>query len=165
MSDTITRLLRAWKGGHREAVDELIPLVYQQLQELARRKLSRESSDHTLRPTELVHELYVRLVRTEMSVQNRAHFYVICARLMRRILIDHSRASLRKKRGGGAMEITLNGFDVAGPDAPEQMACKWPQEGQRCLILVVPLCSCSWRWGFGLYRTSDCDSDRTQLRT
>ena len=121
MSDTITRLLRAWKGGHREAVDELIPLVYQQLQELARRKLSRESSDHTLRPTELVHELYVRLVRTEMSVENRAHFYVICARLMRRILIDHSRASLRKKRGGGATEITLNGFDVAGPDAPEQI--------------------------------------------
>ena len=121
MSDTITRLLRAWQGGHRDAVDQLIPIVYQQLQELARRKLSRESPDHTLRPTELVHELYVRLVRSEMSVENRAHFYAICARLMRRILIDHSKASLRKKRGGGATEIALNGIDVAGPESPEQI--------------------------------------------
>ena len=121
MGDTITGLLQAWSNGQRDAIDKLIPLVYRQLQQLARNRLSHESPDHTLRPTELVHEVYMRLVRSEMPAKNRAHFYAICARVMRRILIDHSRASLRHKRGAGAVTIALNGFDVAGPDVPERI--------------------------------------------
>jgi RNA polymerase sigma factor (TIGR02999 family) len=121
VSDTITRLLQAWSHGERDAMDKLIALVYRQLRELARRRMSLESPDHTLRPTELVHEVYYRLVRSEIPARNRTHFYAICARLMRRILIDHSKASLRQKRGAGAIVLTLNGFDVAGPDAPERI--------------------------------------------
>ncbi|HTS75565.1 MAG TPA: ECF-type sigma factor [Bryobacteraceae bacterium] len=121
MSDTITGLLQSWSNGQREAIDKLIPLVYRELREIARRRMSRESADHTLQPTELVHEVYSRLVRSEIPAKNRTHFYAICARLMRRILIDHSKSSLRQKRGAGAVMLTLNGFDVAGPDAPERI--------------------------------------------
>src|SRR5215472_7008862 len=102
-------------------MDRLIPLVYQQLLSLARRRMSLEAPDHTLRPTELVHEAYLRLVRSEIPARNRAHFYAICAQLMRRILVDHARASLREKRGGGAAKVPLEGMDVVSPGTPEQV--------------------------------------------
>jgi len=117
----ITQALAAWSSGEREAMDRLIPMVYQQLLSLARRRMSLEAPDHTLRPTELVHEAYLRLVRSEIPAKNRAHFYAICAQLMRRILVDHARASLREKRGGGAVKVPLEGMDVMSPDKPEQV--------------------------------------------
>jgi RNA polymerase sigma factor (TIGR02999 family) len=117
----ITELLAAWSSGQREAMDRLIPLVYEQLLSLARRRMSLEAQDHTLRPTELVHEAYLRLIRSEIPAKNRAHFYAICAQLMRRILVDHARASLREKRGGGAPVMSLDGMDVAASGAPEQV--------------------------------------------
>jgi len=117
----ITELLAAWSSGEREAMDRLMPLVYQQLLSLARRRMSLEAPDHTLRPTELVHEAYLRLIRSEIPAKNRAHFYAICAQLMRRILVDHARASLREKRGGGAAKVPLDGMDVVSPGTPEQV--------------------------------------------
>lgn len=121
MDSEITEVLAAWSSGQREAMDRLIPLVYPQLLALARRRMSLESSDHTLRPTELVHEAFLRLVRSEIPAKNRAHFYAICAQLMRRILVDHARANLRKKRGGGAVVVPLDGVDVVSSDKPEQV--------------------------------------------
>ena len=121
MDSEITELLAAWSSGEREAMDRLMPLVYQQLLSLARRRMSLEAPDHTLRPTELVHEAYLRLIRSEIPAKNRAHFYAICAQLMRRILVDHARASLREKRGGGAAKVPLDGMDVVSPGTPEQV--------------------------------------------
>ncbi|HUJ93339.1 MAG TPA: ECF-type sigma factor [Candidatus Bathyarchaeia archaeon] len=121
MDSEITEVLAAWSSGQREAMDRLIPLVYPQLLALARRRMSLEAPDHTLRPTELVHEAFLRLVRSEIPAKNRAHFYAICAQLMRRILVDHARASLRKKRGGGAVVVPLEGVDVVSSDKPEQV--------------------------------------------
>jgi RNA polymerase sigma factor (TIGR02999 family) len=117
----ITQLLAQWSSGQREAMDQLIPLVYQQLLSLARRRMSFEASGHSLRPTELVHEAYLRLIRSEIPAKNRAHFYAICAQLMRRILVDHARASLREKRGGGAVKVPLEEMDVASAGTPEQV--------------------------------------------
>ena len=121
MDGDITNLLAEWTEGNREAMDRLMPLVYDQLLSLARRRMSQEAPEHTLRPTELVHEAYLRLIHSEIPASSRAHFYAICARLMRRILIDHARASLRHKRGAGASVLTLEGVDVASPGAPEQV--------------------------------------------
>jgi RNA polymerase sigma factor (TIGR02999 family) len=121
MAADITTLLAEWSDGKREAMDQLMPLVYDQLLSLARRRMSMEAADHTLRPTELVHEAYLRLIHSEIPASSRAHFYAICARMMRRILIDHARASLRDKRGGGAANFALEDMDVASPGAPEQL--------------------------------------------
>ncbi|HJY85599.1 MAG TPA: ECF-type sigma factor [Candidatus Acidoferrales bacterium] len=121
MHSEITELLAAWSSGEREAMDRLMPLVYQQLLSLARRRMSLEAQDHTLRPTELVHEAYLRLIRSEIPARNRAHFYAICAQLMRRILVDHARASLREKRGGGAVVVSLDGMDVVSSGTPERV--------------------------------------------
>lgn len=121
MDPDITELLAQWSSGQREAMDRLIPLVYQQLLSLARRRMSLEAPDHSLRPTELVHEAYLRLIRSEIPAKNRAHFYAICAQLMRRILVDHARASLREKRGGGAVMVPLDGMDVVSPGTPERV--------------------------------------------
>lgn len=121
MDGDITILLAEWTDGNQGAMDRLMPLVYDQLLSLARKRMSQEAPEHTLRPTELVHEAYLRLVHSEIPASSRAHFYAICARLMRRILIDHARASLRHKRGGGASVLALEGMDVASPGAPEQV--------------------------------------------
>src|SRR6516164_8621345 len=102
-------------------MDRLIPLVYEQLLSQARRRMSLESQDHTLRPTELVHEACLRLIRSEIPAKNRAHFYAICAQLMRRILVDHARASLSQKRGGGAAVVPLEEMDVVSSEAPEKV--------------------------------------------
>ena len=116
---TITELLQAWSEGRREAMDRLFPLVYRQLLGLARRRLSREANNHPLRPTELVHEAYLRMLDSGVSARDRAHFYAICAQVMRHILIDHAKAQLRGKRGGGTAVISLDGFDVADAGSPE----------------------------------------------
>jgi RNA polymerase sigma-70 factor (ECF subfamily) len=121
VASEITALLAAWNEGRREALDQLIPLVYEQLLALARRRMSMESPDHTLRPTELVHEAFLKLVQSEIPARNRAHFYALCAQLMRRILIDHARSSLRQKRGGQMTMIALEGFDLASPESPERV--------------------------------------------
>ena len=117
---TITELLHAWSEGDSSAMERLIPLVYPRLLELARHRMRLESSN-TLRPTELVHEAYLRLADQEIPAKDRSHFYALCARLMRRILIDHARAQLRSKRGGRAPLIDLDQLHVADPLASERM--------------------------------------------
>ncbi len=104
----VTRLLREWRGGNEAALEQLMPLVYDELRRLARRYMAAEQSGHTLQTTALVHEVYLRLVDAKgVDWQNRAHFYALCARLMRRILIDFARSRNYQKRGGQIPHIQL----------------------------------------------------------
>ena len=104
----VTRLLLAWKSGDGTALDRLMPLVYQELHRLARRYMAAEQTGHPLQTTALVHEVYVRLVdANSIDWHDRAHFYAICARLMRRILIDFARSRNYQKRGAGFAHIQL----------------------------------------------------------
>lgn len=105
----VTTLLRAWRRGDDAAFDRLTPLVYHELRRRARVYLRGERPDHTLRPTALVHEVYLRLVNVHrVDWQDRAHFFAVAARQMRRILVDSARARLYQKRGGGALRVTLD---------------------------------------------------------
>ena len=106
--ESVTRLLRDWRGGDREALDRLLPLVYDELRRLASHQMRGESSGHTLQTTALVHEAYARLVDVEVPWVDRAHFFAVAARLMRRILVDHGRACRREKRGAGAVKLSLD---------------------------------------------------------
>ena len=105
----VTRLLIAWGQGDQAALDELLPLIYQELHRMARRHLGRERGGHTLQTTALVHEAYLRLIdQQEVGWQNRAHFFAIAAQMMRRILVDHARARHYQKRGGGAQRVSFD---------------------------------------------------------
>ena len=105
----ITRLLFDWSHGDRRALDRLMPLVTRELRQLARSYLDRESSNHTLQPTALVNELYLRLVgNRSMTWQNRAHFFAFAAQTMRRILVDHARARKTAKRGSNVTMVSLD---------------------------------------------------------
>ena len=107
-SSQVTELLGRWRGGDREALDSLIPLVYNELRQIARHYLRSERPGHTLQSTALVHEAYVRLISQDLPQwQNRAHFFAVAAQLMRQILVDHARAYRADKRGGGAPTIAL----------------------------------------------------------
>jgi RNA polymerase sigma-70 factor, ECF subfamily len=104
----ITRLLVQIKGGNRQAESDLIPLVYDELRRLARGYMRRERPEHTLQPTALVHEAYMRLVdESGIDWQGRAHFFAVAAQLMRRILVDHARAHRAGKRGGPEQRLSL----------------------------------------------------------
>jgi RNA polymerase sigma factor (TIGR02999 family) len=106
---TVTRLLMNWSEGDRNALEELTPLVYDELRKLARRYLRRERPDHSLQGTALVHEAYLRLIdQRDVHWQNRAHFYGIAAQLIRRILVDHARGQHAEKRGGNAIKLSLD---------------------------------------------------------
>jgi RNA polymerase sigma factor (TIGR02999 family) len=108
----ITELLMAWNQGDQAAHDRLAPIVYEELRRLARGYLRRERPGHTLQPTALVHEAFLRLIdQSQVNWQNRAHFFGIAARLMRQILINHAEARRAAKRGGEAERISLNDVD------------------------------------------------------
>ena len=108
-SGAVSGLLRAWCQGDLQARDKLLPLVYAELRHRAAAYLRRERTDHTLQPTALVHEAYLRLIGQERVVwQNRAHFYSVAAQMMRRILVDHARGHRRGKRFGAAVRVTLD---------------------------------------------------------
>jgi RNA polymerase sigma-70 factor, ECF subfamily len=105
----VTMLLRAWSEGEEEALTKLTPLVYQELHRAARRYMVGERSGHTLQATALINEVYLRLVDVKgMDWQNRAHFFAVCAQLMRRILIEFARSRGYQKRGGGARHLPLD---------------------------------------------------------
>ena len=106
-SDKITPLLLAWKNGEEAALEDLAPLVYGELQHLANRLFKRESSGHTLEPTALVNEVFARLINAEISWQDRAHFYAVSARMMRRLLINHAKSRASSKRGGDMVQVTF----------------------------------------------------------
>jgi RNA polymerase sigma factor (TIGR02999 family) len=113
----VTQLLVAWTDGNRAALEELIPVVYPELRRIAGRYLRRERVGHTLQPTALVHEAYVKLIDQDRARwQNRAQFFGVAAQLMRRILVDHARHALREKHGGRAIHVELT-ESQAGPGA------------------------------------------------
>lgn len=113
-SSDVTSLLADWRSGDKEALDRLLPLVYGELRRLAEAYLRRERPGHTLQPTALVNEAYLRLVgQQQVEWQSRAHFFGIAAQMMRRILVDHARAQNAGKRGGGLQRVTLDSsFDA-----------------------------------------------------
>ena len=113
-SGDVSRLLLAWSDGDRNALDALMPIVYDELRRLARRYMRRESPDHSLQTTALVNEAYLRLVDCKrMQWQNRAHFFAVSAQLMRRILVDHARRH-NLKRGGDLPLVSLDEVSVVG---------------------------------------------------
>jgi RNA polymerase sigma factor (TIGR02999 family) len=112
--ESVTRLLREWGAGDKSALDELMPVVYDQLRRLAGKCLRAERPDHTLRATALVNEAYLRLVDANVAWQDRVHFFAVAATVLRRILVDHAKANHRKKRGGGAAKVELDEAVLVG---------------------------------------------------
>jgi RNA polymerase sigma factor (TIGR02999 family) len=116
-NERITELLVRWRGGDTQALDALIPLVYRELHRLASRYLASERADHTLQPTEVLHEAYLRLAdQSRVEWQNRAHFYGVASTLIRNILVDHARKYKSLKRGGDTPRLALDELD----DVPER---------------------------------------------
>ena len=115
-SQELTELLRGWSGGDQSALARIVDLAYPELRKIARRSLSGERSEHTIQATALVHEAYLRLVDIrQVRWQERAQFFAIVAKVMRRILIEHARARGSSKRGGGVRPINLNEALVISP--------------------------------------------------
>ncbi len=120
----VTELLAQWRGGDEAALNELVPRVYDELHRLAFCYLRRERDDHTLQPTALVNEAFLKLAgQNAVAWQNRAHFFGIAAQSMRRILVDHARSHNRAKRGGGAVVVQLDtAIDLRDEKAGELVA-------------------------------------------
>jgi RNA polymerase sigma factor (TIGR02999 family) len=137
----VTVLLERWGGGDEGALEELLPLVYAELRRLAGAYLRREREGHTLQPTALVNEAYLKLVdQRDARWQNRAHFFGVAAQLMRRILVDHARTRKAEKRGGSRFAVTLGHADevsaspetdlLAVHEALERLAALDPQQAR-----------------------------------
>lgn len=125
-SNQVTQLLMDWSRGDRAALDQLMPLVYQELRKLASSYLKSERPQHTLQPTALIHEAYLRMIGQDMPEwQSRAHFFGVAARLMRQILVEHARTRHALKRGGDQQRIPLD-------DAPQVFA---PDDATQLLAL------------------------------
>jgi RNA polymerase sigma factor (TIGR02999 family) len=117
-SRDVTALLADWARGDRHALDRLLPLVYDELRRIATRQLRRERAGHTLQPTALVHEGYLKLVdQRHVDWQNRAHFYGVASQVMRRLLVDHARRHNANKRGNGVEWVAIDeGLNVPAPN-------------------------------------------------
>jgi RNA polymerase sigma factor (TIGR02999 family) len=112
----VTQLLIGWSNGDKQALDSLLPLVYEELRRQAAGYLRRERVGHTLQTTALIHEAYLRLIdQKNVHWQNRAHFFGIAAQLMRRILVDHARTRTRAKRGGSNIRVSFNEANALAP--------------------------------------------------
>src|SRR5262245_52573053 len=107
-ANNVTQLLLEWRKGNQTALDRLMPLVYDELRRLAQHYMRSERREHTMQATALVNEAYIRLVDMKISWQDRAHFFAVAARLMRRLLVDHARAHHRAKRDSGGPTISLD---------------------------------------------------------
>ena len=120
----VTQLLREWSGGRQEARDELLGLVYEPLRAIASRHLHREREGHTLQPTALVNELYLKLVgQRSVAWNDRAHFFAVAAQVMRRILVDHARRKKSDKRGGDMIPVTIGAaLDLAATETVDVVA-------------------------------------------
>ena len=118
----VTELLEKWSGGDDAALSELAPLVYQELRRLAHRQMGGERADHTLQTTALVNEAYLRLAdQSNLNWQNRAHFFAVAARAMRRILVSYARSQRSEKRGGGALKIELDEAALVSPEESSEI--------------------------------------------
>lgn len=140
MSD-LTELLREWSAGDPKGRDRLMGMVYEPLRAIAERQLVRESAGHTLQPTALVNELYVRFAeQRRVDWRDRVHFFAVAAHVMRRILVDHARRKKSEKRGGAAVPLTIDkavevcaaqDFDIVALDlALERLAELFPQQAR-----------------------------------
>ena len=119
-SPDLTQLLLAWNNGDRDALDRLMPVVYDELRRLARQYMRQEDPAHTLQATALVNDVYIRLVdQRRVNWQNRAHFFGAASQMIRRLLVEHARARHRLKRGGNALRVTLH--DDLNAAAPVQL--------------------------------------------
>lgn len=145
MAQRVTELLLAWGDGDQTALEQLIPLVHAELRRIAVRYMARERAGHTLQPTALVNEVYLKLVDVErIKWHNRAHFLAVASRLMRRILVDVARSRRYRKRGGGAEHVAFDeavlidvgrGHDLlALDDALDELA---RVDGRQCQIVVM----------------------------
>lgn len=118
----VTQLLDEWAGGDAAALNEVMPLVYDELRRMAHRCMAQERGDHTLQATALVNEVYLKLKNDRgQRLENRAHFFAIAAQMMRRILVDYARRRVTQKRGGGAVEVTLDEAMWVSPEKSEEM--------------------------------------------
>lgn len=116
----ITQLLKQWRSGEQTALDQLLPLVYDELHRVAQRALRQQPAGHTLQTTALINEAYLRMCNMpQIEWQDRAHFFAVAARVMRHLLVDHARAQVTAKRGGGAQRVD---FDEAAIYASERSA-------------------------------------------
>lgn len=133
----VTQLLADWGKGDRSALEKLLPLVHAELRRIARRQMSHERPGHTLQATALVNEAYLKLAGQQgFEWQNRAHFFAVAAQVMRHILIDHARAHARDKRGGGAIQVSLDEAAVLAEDQAEHFIAL--DEALRSLEVVDP---------------------------
>ena len=162
----VTELLVAWSNGNEDALSALAPLVQQELHKLARRYLSRERAGHSLQPSDLVNEAYLRLIDSKtVQWQNRAHFFGVAANMMRRILVDHARRRNELKHGGGAVQISLTAVEqmaaepsanvLALDEALQQLATFDPR---KCQIVEL-------RFFGGLSETETAEVMKLSLRT
>ena len=116
----VTQLLADWGKGDKSALEKLFPLVYDELRRIAGRQMSQERAGHTLEATALVNEAYLKLAGQQgFEWHNRAHFFAVCAQVMRHVLIDHARAHARDKRGGGAIKVSLSEAAVMAEEQAE----------------------------------------------
>ena len=119
---TTTRLLSEWRAGDLTAFDRLLPIVYEELRQLASHYMRAERADHLLQTTALVHEAYLRLVdNKEASYETRSHFFAMAAQVMRHVLVDYARARRRAKRGGGAPVVALEDIAVISDERAEEV--------------------------------------------
>jgi RNA polymerase sigma factor (TIGR02999 family) len=141
----VTKLLGDWRAGDKGALDELTPLVYEELRRLAKRHMRSERASHTLQTTGLVHEAFIRMADMDVPWADRAHFYAVAARLMRRILVDYAKARRSDKRGGDERPSTLDEIRIAASDAPpadilaidEALARLAEIDARKCDIVVL----------------------------
>lgn len=118
----VTDLLTRWSNGDEAALSELMPLVYEELRGLAHRQMGAERRDHTLQTTALVNEAYLRLAdQSNLRWQNRAHFFAVAARAMRRILVSYARSRRSEKRGGGAFKLDLDEAALISPEESKEI--------------------------------------------
>jgi len=112
----LTQLLAAWREGEPQALTRLTPLIYEELRRLAHGFMRGERAGHTLQATAIVHEAFMRLVQSNVSVQDRTHLFALVSRLMRHVLVDHSKARNSEKRGSGVNEVPIDEVDTAAPE-------------------------------------------------
>src|SRR5688572_3383931 len=118
----VTEILQEWRAGNRAASERLFPLVYDELKRQARKHLRRERPDHTLQPTALVHEAFLRIVdQTSPAIENRVHFFAFASRIMRQILVDHAREHNAAKRGGAAQRLSVADIDLLPDEGAADM--------------------------------------------
>ena len=120
----ITQILHDWNGGNADAKERLLPFVYDELRRQARSLMSRERSNHTLQPTALVHEAFMRISeQSGIDWQNRSHFYGIASRLMRQILVDHARTHAAAKRGSNAIHFSIDDMQIPVEERAHSILC------------------------------------------